>query len=91
VQDLLTLFVGRRGVHEQKILPDRARKELRVLGDESDTFTQSVQVDVEARNAVVQDQSSLRAVESHQQLDESGLAGARRPDKRNGLSPIDGE
>ncbi len=49
LQHLEALRVGGVRVDEQQVLADRAREELRVLGDEADLRAQLVQVDLRAR------------------------------------------
>ena len=44
-QHVEALGVGRRRVHEQQVLADRAGEELRVLRDEADPLAQLVEVD----------------------------------------------
>ncbi len=45
LQHLQALGVGGVGLHEQQVLADRAREELRVLGHEADLLAQLVEVD----------------------------------------------
>ena len=79
-QHVEALGVGRRRVHEQQVLADRAGEELRVLGDEADPLAQRVEIDLVAGDAVVEDPPGLRAVEPDQQLHQRRLA--RRPTAR---------
>ena len=47
-QHVQALVVGRRRIHEQQVLADRAGEELRVLRDEADAFAQRFEIDVAA-------------------------------------------
>ena len=73
------LRVARSGAHEQQVLANAPREQLRVLRDEPDAGAQSLQVHLQPRVPVVENPARLRAVEAHQQLHERALARARRP------------
>src|SRR6476619_369314 len=55
LQDAEALRVRGRRVHEEQVLPDRSREELRILGDETDLRAQIVEVGFGARRSVVED------------------------------------
>ena len=63
-QHVQALGVGRRRVDEQQVFANGAGKQLGVLGDESDSRSKSVEVDVAAGNAVVQDAARARLIEA---------------------------
>ena len=88
-QDIKTLGVRRGGIHKQQILADRAGEELRVLCDESNPFPQGVEVNLGAGNAVIEDSSRCRLIQSDEQFDERCLSGTRWPDERDGSTPTD--
>src|SRR6185295_5306649 len=73
-------------VDEQQVLADRAREELRVLGDEADLRAQLVEIERPAGLAVVEDLAAPGRVEADEQLDEGRLARARGADEREGLA-----
>ena len=87
-QHVEALGVGRRRVHEQQVLANRAGEELRVLGDEADPLAQRVEVDVVAGDAVVEDPPGLRLIQADEQLHQRRLAGAGRPDERDRLAAL---
>ena len=55
LEHLQALGVGRAGLHEEQVLADRAREELRLLGDEADLLAQALEVDPVVGLAVVED------------------------------------
>src|SRR5213078_1604829 len=56
------LDVGRTRTHEEKILANRSREQLCVLRDESDSLTQTIEIDNVARVSVVKNLSLLRRI-----------------------------
>src|SRR5882762_2446863 len=85
------LLVRGTGIHEEEILSDRAREELRVLSDQANALAQPVEIDLFNREPVITNIAALRPVEPHEQFDEGGFSGARGPDKRNRLAHRCGE
>src|SRR6266496_1993316 len=59
VYHLEAFDVGRTRTHEEKILANRSREQLRILRDESDSLTQTIEVDNVARVSVVKNLSLL--------------------------------
>jgi hypothetical protein len=90
-QDLEALRVRRRRVREQQVLADGAGEQLRILGDEPDLRAQRVEVDLVARDAVVENLSRRRVIEADQQLHQRRLTGARRSDERDRLAALHAE
>src|SRR5688500_8178759 len=91
VQHIHALLIGRVGVHELEILPDRSGEELRVLRDESDALAQPLEVDGGARHSVVKDLTLFWLIEADKELHQSRLSGARGSDECYRLAPGDGK
>src|SRR2546425_12885053 len=85
-QHLEALGIGRRRVHEQQVLANRAREQLRVLRNEPDPLANALEIDLGAGNPVVENPSGAGSIQSDEQLDQRGLSGAGGSDKGNGLS-----
>src|SRR5437868_13595961 len=65
---LEALDVRRTRTHEEKILANRSREQLRVLRDESDSLTQTIEIDNVARVSVVEYLSLLRRITCNERL-----------------------
>src|SRR5438067_10048424 len=68
VHHLEAFDVGCTRTHEKEILANRSREQLRVLRDESDSLTQTIEIDNVARVSVVENLSLLRRIQSNEQL-----------------------
>src|SRR5262249_33959482 len=73
-----TLIIGCCGVYKEQVFADASGKELRVLSNQADTFTQTVKVDIVNREAVVSDVARLRPVKANEQFHQRRLSRTRR-------------
>src|ERR1035437_10209059 len=89
LQHFEALLVRGIGPHEAQVFADRAREQLRVLGDEADALTQAVDSDFVLGDAVIVDVPSLRAIQAHQQFHQLGLPRPGRSHEGDGLAAID--
>src|SRR5262249_41414311 len=55
-----TFIIGCCGIHKEQVFADASGKELRILSNQADTFTQTVEVNVVNREAVVSYVARLR-------------------------------
>src|SRR6185369_10506398 len=86
LEHLQALGVARSRIDEEEVLADRAGEELGVLGHEADLRPQLLEVEVGARDAVVEDASMVRRVEADEELDQRRLARARGADEGERLA-----
>mmetsp|Transcript_47370 Transcript_47370/g.88270 ORF Transcript_47370/g.88270 Transcript_47370/m.88270 type:complete len:371 (-) Transcript_47370:394-1506(-) len=80
----LHVFAGGVGGAVEDVLLHRSRKQHRLLPHQADVLAQPAHAELFQRNAVQGDLPLLGVVEALHQLDRRGLAGARRPNQRNG-------
>ena len=85
------LLVGRVEPAVGDVLADRAVEQPRVLEDHPERPAEVVAGQVAGVDAVDRDPPAVELVEAHQQVDERRLAGAGRPDDRDGLAGLDVE
>jgi len=85
------LFLGDLAVAQPDVALDRPREEEDILEHEADVAAEVLLADLADVHAVDQHLSPLRVVESHQQVDDGRLPGARVTDYRHPLPGFDGE
>src|SRR5881394_3522367 len=90
-QHLDAFGIGRVGSDEQQVFADGAGEELRVLRHETNALAKLVELDAVAGDAVVEDTSLLRLIETDEELDERRLAGARWADECDRVAAFDVE
>src|SRR6266550_7390456 len=91
VEDVEALLIGGVRVHEFQILANRSREELRILGDETDTLAQPVEIDLGAIYSIVENLPLFGLIETDQQLYQRCFAGAGRTYERDRLAAIHAE
>lgn len=77
------LFIARIGLYEEQIFTNGTGEKLRILRNEANSFAQGIHCNLILCYAVIKDVTALRAIETHQQFHQRGLAGAGRPDEGN--------
>ena len=68
MQNLHAFFVRCLRIHEQKVLANRAREQLRILRHKSDLFPQQIQIHAIRWNPVIKNLACFRSVQAHQKL-----------------------
>src|SRR6476619_6086807 len=91
VQNVEALFVGGVRIDELELLPDRSGEELGILGDEANSLAKPVEIDGRGRDAVVQNVTGLRLIETYQELHQCRLASPGRTDESDRLSELEPE
>ena len=80
-----------RFVAQADVLFDRAGEDERILQHETDVPPHALLPRLRDVHAIEQDAPLLDVVEAQEQVDQAGLAGARRPDERHPLARLDRE
>ncbi|EEF25582.1 conserved hypothetical protein, partial [Ricinus communis] len=79
------------GQADQQVLAQAADEQAVILLQIADVLVQGETVDVGHVQAIEQDASLLRAIQSRQQAQDGGLAGADRPQHGHALTCVDGQ
>ena len=76
-------------MHEQQVLANRSREELRVLRHEADLLAELVEIDVAAECPLYRMSPACGVIQPDQQLDQRRLAGTRWSDEGDRLAAVD--
>ncbi len=80
------VFFGGVGLAVTQVVPDGAVQQRGVLSDHADIRAQAFLADLGDVLPVDEDAAALQVIEAQQQIDQRGLAGARRPDQADLLA-----
>jgi hypothetical protein len=75
MQHRQALGVARSWTREEQILSNRSREQLRLLRHQADALAQAIEAHARTLDAIVENATRLRRVETDEQLDECALPG----------------
>src|SRR5262245_436772 len=86
IKRLQTLLIRRIGTHKQEIVPDRPRKKLCFLGNESDTTSKIIYINLAAITIIKKNRATARRIQHCKKFYHGALARTRRTDKCHSFS-----